>query len=1070
MNPDKMTKNKSTMKKWFLITLVSFFCSASLFAQTKTVKGVIKDTSGEAIIGASVVVKGTTVGTVTDIDGNYSINVPAGGKTLSISYVGMKPKESPITGSVINVTLEENATDLDEVVVIGYGTVKRKDLTGSVSSVGERTLKDIPVSGAAEAITGKLAGVQVTTTEGSPDADIKIRVRGGGSITGDNTPLYIVDGFPVNSINDISPSDIQSIDVLKDASSTAIYGARGANGVIIVTTKTPKEGKFSISYNGYGGFKKIAKTLDVLNPYEYANWQYEQAVLQNKVTDQYVSYFGNYRDMDIYKSINGSDWQDEVFGRTGSTFNNNISITGGSEKVSYNFSYNRIDDKAIMMESDYYRNNLNLKLNIDPLKGLKLSLNGRYSETGVNGAGANETKNGKETSSDTRLKQCVIYTPISMRNIASDSDDEEVVGNLYPPTQVVKDNYKYKYDKRYNFNGSISYEFIKGLVAKVEFGVDDQYTGEDRYYGASTDYLKNKAVLKTGAAIMVTNSEYRTTRNTNTISYDKKNIFGKDHNLSLMIGEETISLSKTTQTKTTENMPWMFTPQETFKYTAAGVTTSFDNFISPEDNLLSFFGRINYDYAGKYLATATFREDGSSRFAPGSNQWGFFPSLALAWRISDEEFLKSSNDWLSNLKLRLSYGTAGNNNIDRNYEPYYKISTTNYLNVGTSYWNLGSKLYNPDLRWETTYTRNAGIDYGFFNGRISGSVDLYYNTTKDLLIDFPTSGTGYGTQPRNMGETSNKGIEFAINTAIIDKKNYGLDFNFNIGFNKNKVENLGGLQEISAASGWNALITTDYKVMVGNSVGRMYGYVTDGFYTVDDFDYVNGKWVAKTGVVDNSGNTGVAWGPGALKLKDIKADGVIDANDMTIIGDANPKASGGFSLNGHYKGFDLAANFTFVYGNDIYNANKIEFTSNNNANYKYRNMTTDMGSTVRWTNIDNSGALVTDPAILATLNSNASIWSPNYKYLFHSWAVEDGSFLRLNSLTIGYSLPKSLISKVPLQLVRFYATGSNLFVWTKYSGYDPEVDSRRSTPLTPGVDYSAYPKSIGCNFGVNITF
>ncbi len=1059
--------------------MLFLFC-CNLFAQNKTITGTVTDDKGETLIGVSVMAKGTNVGTVTDLDGNYSLSVPNNAKTLISTYLGMKDTETPINGSVVNITMGENLTDLDEVVVIGYGVVKKRDLTGSVSSVEGKALKDIPVSTAAEAITGRLAGVQVTTTEGSPDAEIKIRVRGGGSITGDNTPLYIVDGFPVNSIADISPNDIQSIDVLKDASSTAIYGSRGANGVIIVTTKAPKEGKFSINYSGYLGFKKIAKTLDVLNPYEFAKWQYEQAAIQKgtKVQDQYVPYFGVYEDMGIYKSINGTDWQDEIFGRTGTSSNHNISISGGTDKISYNANYNRTDDKAIMIQSDYYRNSLNLKLNIKPIKGLKIAMSTRFTETKATGAGANDTKSGKATSSDTRLKHTVIYSPIKLRNITSDSDDEEELGSLYPPYQIVNDNYRNKRNRRYNFNGSVSYEIIKGLTVQVEGGLDDEYIDDNRYFGASTDYLRNKANLENykiegGAASMVGSTE-RTLRNTNTITYTKKDLFAKDHNFSAMLGQETLSTQRTVQTKTAEGIDWSISPKESFYFMSSAVNLAeISNFRYRDQNLLSFFGRINYDYAGKYLVTATFREDGSSRFLPGSQQWGFFPSVAVAWRASDEDFLKDKK-WLSNLKWRASYGTAGNNKIDGNYEHIYNAKNTGYLNMSKSYWDNGTRLPMENLTWETTHTRNIGIDYGFLNGRISGAVDLYYNTTKDLLLDMAISGTGYVSMPINAGETSNKGIELSINTIILDKKDFGLDFNFNIGFNKNKVESLGGLPMIQAASGWNSQVAEDYRVIKGRSLGLMYGYVTDGFYSVDDFVYNGTKWELvnqSPTTPDNSSNTGAAWGPGALKLKDLNKDGKIDEKDMTIIGNATPKFTGGFSINARYKGFDLAANFTFVYGNDIYNANKLEFTSNNSGIYKYRNMITEMSSDKRWTSVDpNTGAVVTDAATLKALNKNATIWSPYNRFLFHSWAVEDGSFLRLNNLTIGYTLPRALTQKVSLQNVRFYATASNLFVITNYSGYDPEVDSRRKTQLTPGVDYSAYPKSRGYNFGVNVTF
>jgi TonB-linked SusC/RagA family outer membrane protein len=545
-----------------------------------------------------------------------------------------------------------------------------------------------------------------------------------------------------------------------------------------------------------------------------------------------------------------------------------------------------------------------------------------------------------------------------------------------------------------------------------------------------------------------------------------------------MVGHEVNSKKVGIRTTTVAGMSELLTPEESFNYiSSADAILEASNMIDRPDNMLSFFGRANYTIADKYLFTATMRADASSRFKKG-NQWGYFPSASAAWRMSDEEFMKSA-DWLSNLKWRLSYGVAGNNDVSASYIHTFKSMNTAYLEPGTSYWTLynASRLVTENLTWETTYTRNFGFDYGILNGRINGAVDLYWNNTKDLLLYFPIIGTGYSEWPRNIGETSNKGIEFTINAVALDKHDYGLDFSFNVGWNKNRVEDLGGLQALSnTSSGWTSDITNDYWVQLGQPLGQIYGYVTEGFYTTDDFDDVGNQWVARPGVVDNEANTGTFWGPGALKLKDISGpngepDGKISDDDMQVIGNVLPKATGGFNINGRYKGFDLSANFTWSYGNDVYNANKIEFTSNSNGNYKYRNMLDIMNSSNRWTNIDPvTGSVVTDKDQLNELNKNATLWSPNTRFINHSWAVEDGSFIRLNSLTLGYTLPRAITMKALMQQVRFYASATNLFIITNYTGYDPEVDARRSNPLTPGVDYSAYPKSRGFNFGVNITF
>lgn len=465
----RMSKKMKNMRH-ALLSLLVMMISLSVSAQTVTVKGTVTDKTGETVIGASVVEKGNpSNGTITDIDGNYTLSVPSKA-TLVFSYVGMTTQEAAVKGqTVINIVMSEDAQALEEVVVIGYGSVKKKDLTGSVATVNSEVLAAVPVASATEALTGKMAGVQITTTEGSPDAEMKIRVRGGGSITGDNTPLFIVDGFPVESISDIPASDIEDMTVLKDASSTAIYGSRGANGVILVTTKSGKEGKVNVSYNAYYSWKKIAKTLDVLSASDYAKWQYELALLKSNGKDlsSYEDYFGKYADIDLYDGINQNDWQDLTFGRTGHTFNHNLSITGGSDKVKYSFSYAHMNDKAIMEGSDYKRDNFSLKLNTKPTKNTTVDFTIRYAETDVRGGGANDVSSTYD--SDKRLKYSVIYTPIPLKNLdssAGSSDDD--LGNLYDPLVSISDNDRMQERKTLNMAGSFGWEIFKNFKVKAE--------------------------------------------------------------------------------------------------------------------------------------------------------------------------------------------------------------------------------------------------------------------------------------------------------------------------------------------------------------------------------------------------------------------------------------------------------------------------------------------------------------------------------------------------------------------------------------------------------------------------
>ena len=541
-----------------------------------------------------------------------------------------------------------------------------------------------------------------------------------------------------------------------------------------------------------------------------------------------------------------------------------------------------------------------------------------------------------------------------------------------------------------------------------------------------------------------------------------------------MIGHEWIITKSKVLTDIVHGFPESFTAKDAWKFSSQGVPFSIDNYINPDDKLLSYFGRINYDFQSKYLISATFRADGSSKFASG-NQWGYFPSAAVAWRISSERFMEGTQSWLDDLKLRFSYGTAGNNNIPSGQMNLnYVSSATSWINGFSNYWAASKTMPNSDLKWETTITRNIGLDFTVLGGKLNGSIEAYLNTTKDLLIQFPVSGTGYDYQYRNMGETQNKGIEATLNWTAIDKKNFGLSFSANIGFNKNKIKDLGIMNDFGAETYWaSSEIGYDFWIAKGGAVGKMYGYRSAGRYEGSDFegyDTTSKKWILKEGVTDASAVVGTLR-PGMMKLQNIDGseDNKVTSDDREIIGDANPLHTGGFTINARAYGFDLSANFNWSYGNDVYNANKIEFTQT--GKYQYRNMISDMADGKRWTNLNADGTICNDPAKLAEMNANTTMWSPyTARMVFSDWAVEDASFLRLNTLTLGYTLPKALLNKVKIQNLRFYVTGYNLFCITNYSGYDPEVSTIRKTNLTPGVDYSAYPKSRQFVIGVNLNF
>ena len=1116
----------------FRSVVLSLLLLCGVAVSARTISGTVTDQTGETIISASVMVKGTTIGTVTDFDGNYVLDVPDDAKVLVFSYIGLQTEEVNITGNVINVVLKENSEVLEEVVVTGYGTTKKRDLVTAVSSVNAEQLKDIPVANAAEALQGKLAGVQVSSAEGSPDAEVKIRVRGGTSLTQSNDPLYIVDGFPVSSIADIAPSDIASMDVLKDAAATAIYGAQGANGVIIITTKdadTNSEDKsvIHLDYTGYVGWKKLSKTMDVLDNRDYMLMQWENQYLKGNVEDFAGHFIPNYQTGDSYdiaamlagaNDLERTDWLDRTFGRTGFDSNHSISVSGGNKNANFSANYTRIDNKAIMEASDYHRNNLSLKSKFKPIKNLTIAFNTRYSDTKVNGAGSNTTKDAGSTS-ESRLRNAVVYTPVQLYKKDDTSlDDEEQYGGLYDPITTIIDNYKLKKEMRLNLSGYVSYKFLKHFTLKAEIGYDYKTVHTDRFYGPTTYYAKTN-VGGGNSAALVTDELNTKFRQTNTFLWDQQ--FDGAHNVSLLVGEEILMSKGQDATQTYIGFDGIMRGEEVFSRLGTASSSSSKNYIDPTDNMLSFFARANYDYKSRYYVSVTFRADGSTRFAR-EHQWGYFPSAAVAWNIAEESWMENAQNWLSQLKLRFSYGTAGNNNVDLGYlhtdflsqiaaeagSVPYMSGFTNMLIAGGS-----EKIAaNPNLKWETTVTRNLALDYGFFNQRLSGSLDLYMNTTNDLIVKYKLA-TGYNYQYRNIGSTENKGVEFSVTGVALDKRSkdlrYNLTISANIAANDNRVKSLGAgldyMEGVTNAFSSSSITQTEFFIYPGEAIGNIYGYKTDGYYHASDFADNSGSsnggtskvtWNLKDGVVTPHAGLGRAY-PGMIKLVDVSGedglpDGKIDESDLVLLGNTNPVCAGGFSLNFMIGGdkwgqLDLGANFTYSIGNKVLNLNKLDWTTITNEETKtsYRNSLATMAHGNRYSMFDADGTYLPDQillenggdfaamtAALDVANTNASIWSPYMKaYVVTDYAVEDGSFLRLNQLTLGYSLSDKWINKAYITKCRIYVQASNLFCLTKYSGFDPEVDVYSSkNPLTPGVDYSAYPRTIGVNVGVNLSF
>lgn len=1071
----------------FLLLVVIFFIPLQISAQNITVKGSVLDSDGESIIGATIIEKGNpSNGTTSDLDGNFQLNVRSG-KTLVISYIGMQTQEiKAVAGKVLKVVLEDDSQSLDEVVVIGYGSTVRKDLTGSVGSVSGKALAAIPVTSAAVALQGKVAGVQVTTVDGAPGADINIRVRGGTSVTQSNEPLYIVDGFQTDNINDIPPTDIASIDVLKDASLTAIYGAKGGNGVVIVTTKSAKQGKVQVGINTYLSVSKLARKLELMDAYDYVRYQYDWAACNGNRSSNakyFRANFGNPQDMDLYHRATNYDWQDEVMGETPLNYSTNVTIGGGSEKVRFNLSITQSDDKGIIMGSGVRRTNINTKLNIQLAKNLTFTYNPKFSYRRDEGAGGDNIGSGgiidvlryRPTNG---LREFAFWDPATV-----DPEDEAIFEYTNPRSDI-KENTQLKHSYAYTNQFSLQWQPIKGLTLKTEGVHYIQFKDQNRFYGAMTSTGQDHNSMPVA---QITNSQSERFSWTNTINYgfDVKGV----HNVNLLLGQEIQSSSSQQVYVMNRYFPIGISDRDAWNNMGHGTPYQTTSYVSTPERTSSFFGQVNYNYDHKYYLSATMRADGSTKFAPG-NQWGYFPSISGAWVISNEGFLEY-NPVISNLKLRAAVGLAGNNRIDDDQWRYiYEIAANGGPGFGEStqygekWYQIDGSMPNPDIKWETTLTRNIALDLSLFDGRLNITPEFYWNTTRDLLYtsDIPST-TGFTQQIQNIGQVTNRGFEFTVNGDILRGKDYVLSANFTLGFNKMVVDKLNNTDDVLWLQNdrWKSSYN-DYCLKVGDEVGLIYGFVYDGLYSFDEFtfDPTQGNIaVPKENTVINevfeSSNSGEATLPGKIKFKDLDGDGRITEDDRTVIGNTTPDFQGGFGLNGQWKGFDFTANFNFMVGFDVNNATAYQLSSAEGNDDNFYNVLAKFND--RWIyTLENGQSLYLSSQVPNSLevyqqiNSGKTLWNPAdiENKVTHSYFIEDGSFLRLQDITIGYSLPDKIISKLKMSRLRFYVSATNLFLITGYSGYDPEVDIQ--TGLTCGMDYNRYPRNRSFVFGANITF
>ena len=1051
-------------------------------AQQLTVTGKVIDNEGLEVIGGNVTIKGVSgVGTITDINGQYTITVNDASKdVLVFSFIGLKTQEVPVKGrKQIDVTLRTDDQLLEEVVVVGYATMKRKDLTGSVASVKSEDLTKVPTSDATQALAGRMAGVQVIQSDGQPGSDVSVRVRGGISITQDNEPLYVIDGFPTeDGMSNLDPADIESIDVLKDASATAIYGARGANGVVLVTTKSgssQKEGKGTLSFDFYLGFRKLANRLEVLDVEEFVLADYERTLgnPNGEVEGAMLGWqqrYGSFLEIhDNYANRAGIDWLDETMGRTTLTQNYRVAFSGGSDAVKFNISYNYNKDEGAMVYSGSDRHNLTLSAN-GKLND-KLSVNGRFTfdqrsiyGAGVAGNGTNEGGSNVDARFN-KMTQILLYRPIQglryndadllTQDALTDETDDAVTQNPLINAAEEKDDREVR---TLQANGGLTYKIAKGWTFRNTTGMRYRTQRRELFYGERSIMGRRNGIYGT-----IRNTEDGSFQTSNVLTYEKR--FRKTHKLTAQLGQEYVHRwQRYVETGVINMSSDDFGLDDMGLGTPSVAKTS----VNDDDNLLSFFTRVNYDFNDKYLLSATMRADGSSKFGK-DNKWGYFPAVSAAWRLGEETFIKNLN-LFSDLKLRVGYGLAGNNRIG-SYNSLALLTSLNTAMGGQLVSGYApSNIPNPDLKWEANKTFNFGLDFGFLEQRITISPEFYINRSSNLLLNaqVPLS-SGYGTMMINAGETKNMGVDLTINTNNITTKDFNWTTQITLSHNKNTVEALTGepVQYYEAQFGYNQ---STHRLAVGEPIGQFYGYVTEGLYQVDDFNYdaATRTYTLKDNVPYMGSRADVQ--PGDWKFKDIDKNGIIDDNDRTVIGNASPIIYGGINNNFTYKNFDLSIFLTYSYGNEVLNATKLVSTKIGSQN---GNSLDFMNSSNRWMTVNDKGEVVTDPAELAALNEGKTIasWRDNEqgdKYI-HSWAVEDASYLRLSNMTLGYTFPRQVIRKMGLSKLRLYFTGNNLLTWTPYSGFDPEVSNMRS-PLTPGVDFGAYPRSRSFIFGANIAF
>lgn len=1025
--------------------------------QQFTVSGKVTDSTGLGLPGATVMLQGSAgTGTTTGQDGSYSLTIPAAeNAVLLVNLVGFQPQEVPVNGrSTINITLQASLSQLEEVVVIGYGTVKKIDLTGSVGQVNVEDLTKAPVSSFAEALAGRVAGVQVSGSDGQPGGGMNIMIRGVGSLTQSTAPLYVIDGFPVENPDPaaINPEDIESMTVLKDASSTAIYGSRGANGVILIQTKRGKIGKPVVSLSSSLGLQMDPKRLELMSPYEFLKYQTEL----NPTNSVVNSYFEDGKTLEDYRNVEGIDWQDKVI-RTGAVRIHNLAIRGGTDNTRYAISGSIFDQKGVIINTGFDRYTGRATLDQTISDKIKVGITANYSGTTSFGQQINQGGHTSGNPTAFALARSWLYRPITSGeeddfiNAPVDADAINASDFRINPFIDLENQYQYNKTRVLDGNGYLSYEISKDLIFKSTAGFRHNAVRQDRFYNSKTSQGSpyNPGNVN-GINGSVRNIIARSFSNENTLNFKKT--FNNDHTIT---GLGLFALNS--YRSNDEGYGGRNLPNEELGIDGLDEGISYNPRSSNTENtMVSYATRWDYNYKSKYLLTFTFRADGSSKF---NDHWGYFPGGALAWNMDQEEFFSNAFPFISHSKIRASYGSTGNNRVgDFDTSPRLSqvlsgYSFNNQTPMGLVY---VSAIGNPVLRWEKTSIIDFGYEIGFLNDKISLELGLYRKTTEDLLLNatLPPS-TGFGSAFKNIGKLRNEGLELTVLTNNINTGSFSWQSSFNISFNKNQILALtrGEQSLLTNATYVSQFNSPLYMAEIGKPAGMMIGFVWDGNYQYEDFDnpapdvYILKKNVPTNGAVRNTIR------PGDIRYKDLNADGIININDKTVIGRGQPIHTGGFSNNFRYKGLSLNVFFQWSYGNNIYNANRLTLEGNSNG----------------WANVNQFASYVNRWSPENQTDANYRTRGQGPIGMHSSRVVEDGSYLRLKTVSLSYAFPSRIIQPLYLSGLSIDVSAQNVWTWTNYSGMDPEVSTRNNV-LTPGYDFSSYPQARTVVVGLKATF